>query len=78
MSTRSVHPNVNVVKVDPFNSNTVYAATHLGLYASKNGGSSWAKFGDGLPMVDVTDIYISPITGTMRLATYGRGFWELG
>ena len=68
---------VNVMKVDQLHPSTVYAGTHLGLYVSTNGGSSWARFGTGLPLVSVTDIYLSPTDDTMRLATYGRGFWEL-
>ena len=68
---------VNVMKVDPLHPSTVYAGTHLGLYVSTNGGSTWARFGAGLPLVSVTDIYLSPTEDTMRLATYGRGVWEL-
>ena len=68
---------VNVMKVDPLHPATVYAGTHLGLYVSTNGGSTWARFGTGLPLVSVTDIYLSPTEDTMRLATYGRGVWEL-
>src|SRR3954447_12609577 len=68
---------VNVMKVDPLHPTTVYAGTHLGLYVSTNGGSTWARFGTGLPLVSVTDIYLSPTEDMMRLATYGRGVWEL-
>ncbi|MFO0581861.1 MAG: hypothetical protein U0229_06300 [Anaeromyxobacter sp.] len=56
---------------------TIYAATHVGVYASKNGGASWALFGTGLPAVRVNDIYMPPDGGSMRIATYGRGVWEL-
>lgn len=68
---------VNVVKVDPRSSSTVYAGTHLGLYVSTDSGATWSRFGTRLPLVSVTDIYMSPDGSTMRLATYGRGFWEL-
>lgn len=68
---------VNVVKVDPLHPATVYAGTHLGLYVSTNAGATWARFGTGLPLVSVTDVYLSPTEDMMRLATYGRGFWEL-
>ena len=68
---------VNVVKVDQLHPSTVYAGTHLGLYVSTNSGSTWARMGTGLPLVSVTDIYLSPTDDVMRLATYGRGFWEL-
>jgi hypothetical protein len=58
--------------------NTIYAATHVGIYRTTNGGSSWAPFGSGLPTVRVNDIYMPPDGSTIRIATYGRGIWELG
>jgi len=57
--------------------NTILAATHVGIYRTSNGGSSWAPFGNGLPTVRVSDIYMPPDGSTLRIATYGRGIWEL-
>ena len=57
--------------------NTIYAATHVGIYRTTDGGNSWAPFGNGLPTVRVNDIYMPLDGSTMRLATYGRGIWEL-
>jgi MYXO-CTERM domain-containing protein len=73
---------VNVIKSDPVPdpaapSRVLYAGTHLGLYRSTDGGASWSRFGSGLPLVSVTDLYISPNEGIVRVATFGRGFWEL-
>jgi len=56
---------------------TIYAATHVGIYATTDGGASWSPFGTGLPNVRVNDIYMPPDGGFMRIATYGRGIWEL-
>ena len=58
--------------------NTIYAATHVGVYRTTNGGGSWAPYGNGLPTVRVNDIYMPPDGSTIRIATYGRGIWELG
>ena len=33
--------------------------------------------GLGLPLVDVSQICITPATGSVKVATYGRGFWEI-
>ena len=68
---------VNVVISDPGDGDTIYAGTHLGLYKSTDGGENWSRFGAGLPLVSVTDIYVSPDSSLVRVATYGRGIWEL-
>jgi hypothetical protein len=57
--------------------NTIYAATHVGIYRTTDGGSNWAPYGNGLPTVRVNDIYMPPDGGFIRIATYGRGIWEL-
>jgi hypothetical protein len=36
----------------------------------------WASFNDGLPNVEVTDLHATPVTGTLRCATFGRGVYE--
>jgi len=57
--------------------NTIYAATHVGIYRTINGGGTWSPFGNGLPTVRVNDIYMPPDGSFIRLATYGRGIWQL-
>jgi hypothetical protein len=56
---------------------TILAATHVGIYRTTNGGTTWAPFGNGLPTVRVSDIYMPPDGSIVRIATYGRGIWEL-
>lgn len=74
-------PDVPVTRVlvDPRDAsgNTVYAATHVGIYITNDGGLNWAPYGVGLPTVRVNDIYMPPDGGFIRIATYGRGVWEL-
>ena len=57
--------------------NTIFAATHVGIYRTTDGGANWAPYGNGLPTVRVNDIYMPPDGSFVRIATYGRGIWEL-
>jgi len=68
---------VNQISVDPGSSSTLYAATHLGVYRSLDAGASWARFGTGMPLVNVTDLHILPDSSLVRAATFGRSVWEL-
>ncbi|HKI02540.1 MAG TPA: hypothetical protein VKK31_11200 [Thermoanaerobaculia bacterium] len=68
---------VNKVRTDPGNNQTLYASTHLGAYRSVDAGANWVRFGTGLPLVNVTDFYISSSSTLARVSTFGRGFWEL-
>ena len=74
-------PDLPVTRVyfDPRDAarNTIYAATHVGIYPTIDGGANWTPYGNGLPTVRVNDIYMPPDGGFMRIATYGRGIWEL-
>jgi hypothetical protein len=74
-------PDLPVTRVyfDPRDAsrNTIYAATHVGIYRTTDGGANWAPFGNGLPTVRVNDIYMPPDGSFMRIATYGRGVWEM-
>jgi hypothetical protein len=68
---------VHVVKPDPATPGTVLAGTDFGVYRSDNGGATWSRYGQGLPMVAVRDLYLAPDGSFVRAATYGRGVWEI-
>ncbi len=68
---------VNKIVADPLANQTLFAATHLGVYRSTDAGATWARYGSGLPLVNVTDFYISPNSTLARISTFGRGFWDL-
>jgi hypothetical protein len=72
-------PNVAVyvVKYDPVTPTTIYAGTEIGVYISLDNAATWNRFGDGFPMVPVRDIYVAKNQEFIRVATYGRGFWEI-
>jgi photosystem II stability/assembly factor-like uncharacterized protein len=70
---------VTRLRVDPrdHSGQTLYAATHLGVYRTRDGGAHWDLFGTGLPQVAVTDIYTSPDGNRVQIGTFGRGVWEV-
>jgi hypothetical protein len=70
---------IDRVIVDPRDTthNTLLAATDQGVFRSTDGGASWAPYGTGLPNAYVSDIYMPPDGSFLRVATYGRGIWEL-
>lgn len=72
-------PNVPVyvVKYDPVTPTTIYAGTELGMYITLDDGATWNRMGEGFPMVAVRDIYVAKNQEFIRVATYGRGLWEI-
>jgi len=68
---------VNAIFVDPVTPTTLYAATHLGVYTSTDSGTNWTRYGSGLPLVNVTDLYVASDASLIRAGTFGRSVWEL-
>jgi PKD repeat protein len=67
---------VNSLSIDPQSSATLYAATHLGVYTSDDSGATWTRYGAGMPLVNVTDLYVADDGSLIRAATFGRSVWE--
>lgn len=74
-------PNVpaEVLRYDPtdLTSNTIYVGTSIGVYRTTDGGQTWSRFGAGMPMVPVKDLFVSKSGAFVRAATFGRGLWEI-
>lgn len=68
---------VNAFAVDPADSNTLYVGTDIGVYRSTDGGAAWAPFSNGLPRVAVFDMAVHNPSRKLRIATHGRGMWEI-
>ena len=68
---------VNAFAVDPANGNNLYAGTDIGVFASTNGGTSWGPYGSDLPVVAVFGMEVQPTARKLRVATHGRGMWEI-
>ena len=70
---------VSIVRFDPGDATdqTIWAGTDIGVYVTFNGGTSWERYGNGFPMVRVTDMSFARNGSLLRVATYGRGIWEI-
>ncbi|HJQ32371.1 MAG TPA: carboxypeptidase regulatory-like domain-containing protein [Pyrinomonadaceae bacterium] len=68
---------VDAFAVDPADSNMLYAGTDIGVYRSADGGATWEPFSNGLPRVAVFDMAIHQPSRTLRIATHGRGLWDI-
>ena len=63
--------------VDLRDHTTLYVGGDIGAYFSSNGGADWQILGEGLPAVRIDDMDMQPVTGVLRIATHGRGMWEV-
>src|SRR5207302_798935 len=66
----------SAVLPDPANPTIVYLGTDIGVFRSVVGGSTWTAFNNGLPPVVVKAFAAQP-GGLIRIATWGRGTYEL-
>ncbi len=62
---------------------TVYIGTDIGVYRSIDGGANWAIYNPGntLPVLPIFDMAFQQENATgnriLRIATHGRGIWEI-
>jgi hypothetical protein len=66
---------VNSVCIQPTDTNTIYAATDIGVFRTINGGGSWLDFGENLPNVVVAYLAINETGTLLRAATHGFGMF---
>ena len=69
----------NDLVIEPTDPNTMYLATDVGVYATRNGGTGWYPLGAGMPIQTVADLTLYSNGGVRRLiaATHGRSQWTL-
>jgi photosystem II stability/assembly factor-like uncharacterized protein len=72
-------PNIpaNGLAIDPDLPGTLYVATDIGVFWTSNGGAAWAPLGTGLPHTYAVDLRIHRPSRLLRVATQGRGMWDL-
>jgi photosystem II stability/assembly factor-like uncharacterized protein len=68
---------VNDLVVDSIDPSTLFVATDVGVYASRNGGAGWFPLGSGMPVQTVFDLDLHVSSHLLVAATHGRGMWRL-
>ncbi|MDD3876797.1 MAG: T9SS type A sorting domain-containing protein [Bacteroidales bacterium] len=78
ISNNFPHIPATTIVVDPFNSNCLYVGADLGVWKSMDGGANWALFNNNsLPYVAIGDMHYYKPDSTLRVGTYGRGYWRI-
>ena len=67
----------NAIVTDDNDPNIIYVGMDVGVFRSTDGGKHWIRLGKGLPNVQIYDMRLYTPTGLLRVATHGRGIWQL-
>jgi photosystem II stability/assembly factor-like uncharacterized protein len=71
-------PNIpiNALVIDNHLSDTVYIATDIGVFRTRDGGANWEPFNDSLPRVVVSGLALRAKNNTLYVSTMGRGAYQ--
>jgi photosystem II stability/assembly factor-like uncharacterized protein len=71
-------PNIPIsaLVIDRDFSDTVYVATDIGVFRTRDGGANWEPFNDGLPRVLVSGLALRRTSNTLYASTMGRGAYQ--
>jgi len=67
----------NDLVVDPSAPTTLYLATDVGVYITRDLGGEWSAFGFGMPLQAVFDLTLHQPSRTLVAATHGRSQWKI-
>jgi hypothetical protein len=60
----------------PYQPETIYAATTIGVFYSRDGGDSWERFDDGMPRSVTTQLVLRRSSLSLYASTMGRGVYQ--
>jgi hypothetical protein len=71
-------PNIPIsaLVIDKNFSDTVYVATDIGVFRTRDGGANWEPFNSGLPRVVMTGLVLRRANNTLYASTMGRGAFQ--
>ena len=56
----------------------LYIGTDIGVFYRDNDIGDWVYFSNGMPVVNINDLFINSEASTITAGTYGRGLWRTG
>jgi hypothetical protein len=65
------------VVVDDHTPRRLYVGLNIGVYEKLETDINWTDVSANLPKVAINELDIHKIDGTLKVATYGRGLWEM-
>ncbi len=70
----------NCIALSPADASHAYAGSDFGIFENTAvwSDSTWTSITGNLPAVSIQEIGFNVSTGKLRVATHGRGIWELG
>ncbi len=66
-----------VVREDTRNAKLLFVGSEFQVHASLDGGATWHRLGNGMPVVATHDLVIHPRDGDLIAGTHGRGIYVL-
>ena len=78
ISDSTGNSQVHAFAFDPGNSMHILVGTdEAGIFASANGGITWSAVPNTARATNISNFFFDDRTGTVLVATYGRGMWKL-
>jgi len=68
--------DIFIYTYDMQNPSTYFVATDVGVFLTKDDGSTWTELADGLPNTVIIHLDYSPSNQMLRAGTHGRGVYE--
>jgi len=77
LATADIWGYVHVIEEDPVDPRLLFLGTEFGLFVSRDGGGSWARWTHGLPTCPVTALQVHPRDHDLVIGTFGRSAYVI-
>lgn len=74
--TGSLPSEARVYSVAVHNNGDAYIGTNMGIFYQGISMSDWVPYMNGMPLVEVSDLFINEAANKITASTFGRGLWQ--